>query len=112
MNLTSSRLANSEILKVATILNREWSHITTTILKIETIINAQIEHVWAIFTDSAENGAWNHFTPQVNCTGRVGDPVTLLTQLGRGNHRPGNLILSSPTAKSITGGESGQSGYM
>jgi hypothetical protein len=81
-------------MEVATILERERSYITMTKLKVETIINARTEHVWAILTDFAEYGTWNHFTPQVNCTGHVGDPVTLLAQLGGGNPRSVNLTLN------------------
>jgi len=48
------------------------------------IIDAPATAVWNVLTDFSRYAAWNPFTPEVNCTGVVGDPVTLLAQLGEG----------------------------
>lgn len=59
------------------------------------IIDAPPEVVWQILSDFSRYAEWNSFTPEVNCTGVVGDPVTLQARLGDGqSHRSVSLQLT------------------
>jgi hypothetical protein len=55
---------------------------TRVILSNSLIINAPPAAVWLILTDFSRYAEWNPFTPEVRCTGTVGDPVTLQARLG------------------------------
>jgi len=46
-------------------------------------INAPIHIVWEILTNFPRYAKWNSFTPHAECTGKVGDPVSLRVQLGQ-----------------------------
>ena len=64
------------------------------ILRNSLIIAAPPPLVWKILTDFSRYAEWNPFTPEVNCTGKVGDRVTLLAKLGSGQtHRSVSLQL-------------------
>ena len=50
-------------------------------VRAEVEIDAPIERVWKILTDTDGYDAWNPFTPQVETTLRIGDPVHLRVRL-------------------------------
>lgn len=50
-------------------------------VRAEVEIDAPIERVWRILADVAGYGAWNPFTPRVETTLRVGDPIHLYVRL-------------------------------
>ena len=60
-------------------------------------INAPIEIVWAVLTDFEAYGEWNKFTPSVETSGRLGDPVRLQVRLS--NNKNGRLTRSTLTLK-------------
>ena len=47
-------------------------------------IDAPIDLVWEVLTQFDRYGEWNRFTPKVETTGRLGDPVTLFVRLNEG----------------------------
>lgn len=51
-------------------------------------IDAPIDRVWSILADLARYGEWNPFTPRVDATLRVGEPVVLHVAM-----RPGKKLL-------------------
>lgn len=44
-------------------------------------IKAPVEVVWAVLTDFERYPQWNRFSPRVECSGQVGDRVTIWAQL-------------------------------
>jgi hypothetical protein len=50
-------------------------------VRAEVEIDAPIERVWKILTDTDGYDAWNPFTPQVETTLRIGDPIHLRVRL-------------------------------
>ena len=44
-------------------------------------IDAPIEKVWSILTDFEGYSEWNQFTPSVETSGRIGEPVHLQVRL-------------------------------
>ncbi len=58
-------------------------------VRAEVDIDAPIEHVWRILNDIDRYGEWNPFTPNVETTLRIGDPIRLQVRLvgGRLIHR-------------------------
>lgn len=58
-------------------------------------INAPPPVVWQILTDFAHYPEWNPFTPTVDCSGVVGEPVTLQAQVSKnGRLRTVSLYLT------------------
>lgn len=51
-------------------------------LSLEISISAPIEIVWAVLTDFENYYKWNPFTPKVEVSGGVGDPVILQAAMG------------------------------
>lgn len=51
-------------------------------------IDAPPERVWAILVDLASYGAWNPFTPRIDASLRVGEPVVLHVAM-----KPGKKLL-------------------
>lgn len=54
------------------------------ILSVSIEISASPEAVWKVLTDFSQYALWNRFTPEVQCTGRVGDPVQLRVYMSEG----------------------------
>lgn len=52
-----------------------------TILSNQLHIQAPVEIVWAVLSDFERYSEWNRFSPRVECTSQVGDPVTVYAQL-------------------------------
>ena len=50
-------------------------------VRAEVDIDAPIEHVWQILVDLDRYGEWNPFTPKVETTLRIGDPIHLQVRL-------------------------------
>ncbi len=57
------------------------SHPFSRTLRVSIDIAAPIEHVWQVLTDFSAYAAWNRFTPQVECSGVVGQPAVLTVHL-------------------------------
>ena len=60
-------------------------------------IDAPIEEVWAILTDFEAYDEWNKFTPSVETSGRIGEPVRLQVRLN--SNENGRLTRSTLTMK-------------
>ncbi len=60
------------------------------VVRAEIDINAPIERVWQILRDFAAYPEWNPFTPRVESTLRVGDPIHLTVRLR--SERPSQRI--------------------
>ena len=67
-------------------------------VRAEVEIDAPIERVWRILTDVDGYGAWNPFTPRVETTLRIGDPVHLYVRLRgeRLTHRVEHVTRNQP----------------
>jgi hypothetical protein len=67
-------------------------------VRAEVQIDAPIERVWRILTDVQGYAAWNPFTPQVESTLRIGDPVHLHVRLvgSRLMHRVETVTRNEP----------------
>ncbi len=50
-------------------------------VRAEVEIDAPIDRVWKILTDTSRYGDWNPFTPRVDTTLRIGDPIHLQVRL-------------------------------
>ena len=62
------------------------------VLKKTIEIEAPIDDVWEVLTSFDKYEAWNRFTPKVETSGRLGDPVTLHVRLKEtGNLRKSHL---------------------
>lgn len=59
-----------------------------TVIEASSEIDAPPERVWAILVDLARYGEWNPFTPRVDATLRIGDPVVLHVAM-----KPGQKLL-------------------
>jgi uncharacterized protein YndB with AHSA1/START domain len=72
---------------------RTWNSV-----RAEIAIDAPIEPVWQILTDFEGYRAWNPFTPRVETTLRVGDPIHLHVRLGgeRLSHRVESVTRNQP----------------
>lgn len=60
-------------------------------------IDAPIEKVWAVLTDFDAYSEWNRFTPIVETSGRIGEPVRLRVRLNEKEN--GRLTRSALTMK-------------
>jgi hypothetical protein len=67
-------------------------------VRAEIEIDAPIERVWQILRDTDGYGAWNPFTPRVETTLRIGDPIHLYVRLvgKRLMHRVETITRSEP----------------
>jgi uncharacterized protein YndB with AHSA1/START domain len=67
-------------------------------VRAEVEIDAPIERVWRILTDLEGYAAWNPFTPRVESTLRIGDPVHLHVRLvgARLMHRVETVTRNEP----------------
>lgn len=52
-----------------------------TTLEVALEIDAPIDQVWRVLTDFENYDSWNRFTPRVETTGMVGEPVDLHVRL-------------------------------
>lgn len=67
-------------------------------VRAEIEIDAPIERVWQILTDFDAYGSWNPFTPRVETSLRVGDPIHLYARLRgeRPMHRVETVTRNQP----------------
>lgn len=67
-------------------------------VRAEVEIDAPIDRVWKILTELGRYGDWNSFTPRVESTLRIGDPVHLYVRLlgERLTHRVETVTRNEP----------------
>lgn len=78
-----------------------------TTLKYAIDIDAPIEQVWKVLTDFDAYGEWNKFTPKIETSGRIGEPVRLhvrLTEQAGGRLTKSNLIMKKKAAYELCWG--------
>lgn len=65
-------------------------------IRAEIDIDAPVKRVWEILTDLSRYHEWNPFTPKVESTLRVGDPVRLTVQM-----RPNRRLVQVETVTTV-----------
>lgn len=78
-----------------------------TILTYTIDIDAPIEQVWEVLTDFHAYAEWNRFTPKIETSGRIGEPVRLHVRLSdneNGRLTRSNLIMKKKAAYELCWG--------